>query len=106
MEKKFTPGTWVVKKGTEKKKWERRFYVYAETTCNSCSHNESRHICVSLESAVGYDQADANAKLIAAAPDLLEALQDCLEWMKKVNTSDEGDQAFQLAQNAIKKATE
>lgn len=48
----------------------------------------------------------ANAKLIAASPELLEALLDCVEYMKKVNNSDDGDQALQRAENAIKKATE
>jgi len=45
--------------------------------------------------------AEANAKLIAAAPDLLEALIDLAKFCKENNTGVE----LELAENAINKAT-
>lgn len=58
-----------------------------------------------VNDGMGLEEFEANAKLIAAAPELLEALKGCIHWMSKVNLSDEGDQAIQLAEKAIKKAT-
>jgi hypothetical protein len=48
----------------------------------------------------GEEQAEANARLIAAAPDLLEALQHLM-----VAHGEQLDYAFQQAQEAIAKAT-
>jgi hypothetical protein len=52
---------------------------------------------------------EANAKLIAAAPELLEALQsslNALEWYKKEAGYRLGNDAITKAKAAIKKATE
>lgn len=48
-------------------------------------------------------EQDANARLIASAPDLLEALQSCLNWAK--NGNQEHLIVFEAAQAAINKAT-
>lgn len=48
----------------------------------------------------------ANAKLIAAAPELLNAALMAITYLTKVNCGDEGDQAWQYLEQAIKKATE
>lgn len=47
---------------------------------------------------------EANAKLIAAAPELLEALQSVLPYLKAVGTS--GNHWLPAVESAIKKATE
>lgn len=61
-------------------------------------------IKVARVSGANYDEALANAKLIAAAPALLEALQDL--WAASVGTSDEEITARIKARLAIAKATE
>jgi hypothetical protein len=95
---KGTKGTWIIKKGSEKKKWERRFYVESQNICDSCNTNNSRHICVSLESAVGFKEAEYNAKLIATAPELLDFIQ---EHYRYLNLDDQ-----KKAEVLIQKATE
>jgi len=95
---KGTKGTWKMKKGSEKKKWERRFFVESRNVCDLCNTNNSKHICVSLESAVGLEEAEANAKLIAAAPELLAFIK---KYYRYLNLDDQDK-----AQVLIKKATE
>jgi len=52
-------------------------------------------------------EEEANAKLIAAAPDLLEALKNAMEWFKKLDDwSGVGDPDIEKYIAAIKKATE
>jgi hypothetical protein len=51
-------------------------------------------------SGANYQEAQANARLIAAAPELLEALQHLM-----VAHGEQLDYAFQQAQEAIAKAT-
>jgi hypothetical protein len=48
--------------------------------------------------------ADANARLIAAAPELLEALKGMMEWARRVKGSNPGPEVFE-ASAAIAKAT-
>lgn len=74
----YTKGNWTVKPQIEKKKHASMFYVISDGgKCSECGKDKDyRHICVSLESAVGMEQAKANAKLIATAPELLDA---CIE---------------------------
>ena len=50
------------------------------------------------------DRAEANAKLIAAAPDLLEALINVFEHAKLIINDNHSD--YKAAISAIKKATE
>ena len=72
MSAKFTPGPWHAN-------WTRLngkaigFHVADET------HGSIRPICEFYDGteAMPPEEVEANARLIAAAPDLLEALQDC-----------------------------
>ena len=52
-------------------------------------------------------EAEANAKLIAAAPDLLEAcIKLATELTDEVTTEEQAQALYDLAQKVIKKATE
>ena len=53
-----------------------------------------------IANVLGENKA-ANANLIAAAPDLYDALAECVKWLEE---SAEGERATQLALAAIKKA--
>ena len=51
-------------------------------------------------------RSDANARLIAAAPDLLEALSSCVKWIESAaSTLGEDAIVARLAQTAIDRAT-
>jgi hypothetical protein len=52
----------------------------------------------------GHDDGLADAKLIAAAPDLLENLLRLVEWIKEDGTQDNYPSAFIRAEAAIEKA--
>lgn len=53
------------------------------------------------------EEKDANAKLIAAAPDLLEALESFVYEIEKTRSDDNFlEESYHLAKEAIKKATE
>jgi hypothetical protein len=96
MEGKYTPGPWA-------------------TTTLKISRNKFQtsvmagddHIC-----KIGQENTDANAKLIAAAPDLLEALRDCQQVLFEYIFGDETPEmccfaeAEGFALDVIRKATE
>jgi len=58
-------------------------------------------------SGLGYHEAnhEANARLIAAAPDLLDALAKLVEFSGMLAESPEGSKAIDSARTAIAKAT-
>lgn len=89
METKHTKGEWEVANKNEQKKW---FNI------SSPSGIIARSFYGELEPIVYDYEAEANAKLIAAAPDLLEALQSALPYLHKETRI--------KAEQAIKKATE
>ena len=98
MEKKFTEGEWVIDK--------QRDTVCIDILCN----NEVVATCWDDYDCV--DQLRANAKLIAAAPDLLNRLNSIVLSVKAhpdyVNgqEGDEWHDIVELAEQTIKKATE
>lgn len=85
MEKRFTKGNW------------------SQTSSNhvKCDFNT---IAYAYSMNVGDEQAKANAKLMAAAPELLEACIQIAEYIELHNISD--GEAYFIVKNAIKKATE
>lgn len=80
-EEKHTPGPWFADGG---KVYESQDY---------------HEICSFWSNA--FPVWEANARLIAAAPDLLEALEECVKWLE---TSAEGENATRMAFSAISKA--
>jgi hypothetical protein len=83
---KHTPAPWMAHK------WELENYKGVEVR-----DIQGNPIC-----ALANNNAEANAKLIAAAPELLEALQNVRQNM----TAHIPEKVFDLVDNAIKKATE
>lgn len=67
---------------------------------NGTSQDQLFMVCSVQDDNGGTEATNANARLIAAAPDLLEALQHLL-----VAHGEQLDYAFQQAQEAIAKAT-
>ena len=111
METKHTKGEWIVVRSVSMpqmvdsvrvKEWgnndlmgDLRGYVIADFTE---SHGFRKH---------AFAEAEANAKLIAAAPDLLEALQELYDFTNNYfGGSPAGKFARNTAFKAIKKATE
>lgn len=62
-----------------------------------------RHVC-RLDLGYGHGDDLANARLIAAAPDLLDALRGILEIGKRDTSNPKYDGYFESARAAIKKA--
>ena len=89
MNTKHTKGNWSVKSNRE--------LTWVETD----SDLESKIICTMSSN----DKCEANAKLIAAAPDLLEALQKLLDRLDSQHHSLAISGTLRECREAIKKAT-
>ena len=95
MEKKFTEGNWNVSDDTSE--------------CYLVKSDDGGLIAFVYDGdiddeAIHMDVVQANAKLIAAAPELLDACIKLAEYIETHNISD--GEAYFIAKNAIKKATE
>lgn len=65
----------------------------------------SRFVCNAYcNQFVDLKESEANAKLIAAAPELLEALQKCVKTMEAIKILTRYKPCLEKANNAIKKA--
>lgn len=106
MSNKHTPGPWISmhEEHDPKTKWDidiRNSKPYA--------HEDSKLIASAHTPFVGSEIAIANAKLIAAAPELLEATEALLviaEFFHDVNKKNKIGRVIESAKAAIRKATE
>jgi len=91
---KHTPGPWRIRRGT------------AHLSCVEVEVQDGDSVATVYDGVMGIDNAEANARLIAAAPDLLEALK-ALEVLFSpcVRDSTQADW-IDRARAAIKKAEE
>jgi hypothetical protein len=78
-ESKHTPGPWTVTLGGPRGS----FHI-----SEAKSHDEAEH---SDDGVDGYTVSSANARLIAAAPDLLQKLQKVVAWLDRLATRAEKD---------------
>jgi hypothetical protein len=67
--------------------------------------NKSSHARTFINSQLDKKDSEANARLIAAAPELLEALQNIIEIGKRDLSNPKYDEYFISAEEAISKAT-
>ena len=98
MEKKFSKGKWIVSDDTGE--------------CYLVKSDDGGLIAFVYDGdiddeAIHMDVVEANAKLIASAPELLEALESFVCDVENTQGNDNVfEEAYHLAKNAIKKATE
>lgn len=103
-----TPGPWHIYSTAHATKSSCDVSIYAETKI----HKNPKYLCrVYGEGSMtmyGMERRDANARLIAAAPEMLEALEDlvtCPAFNSKVFATDkESHRAWTLARAVLKKA--
>ena len=91
MEKKFTEGEWIIDD----------IDILSESGMGICQVYDASDSHIS---DMDQDIVNANAKLIAAAPELLDACIKLAEYIETHNISD--GEAYFIAKNAIKNATE
>ena len=93
---KHTPGPWHLDTEDEKE------IVLGDSSFIATTHDSSAY---SSYTSVTEDQVKANARLIAAAPELLEALKACLAELLVLHTDRPGtEECIQQAYAAIAKA--
>jgi len=86
-----TPGPWAVFNGTD---------IFPDNDLGG-----DRHIadCFPVQDGIPYAEREANARLIAAAPDLLKALTNCLSFLRAKGHGD--TLVAEAAEAIIAKAT-
>lgn len=94
MKTKHTPGPWHVD----------GFNLTA--VIHQIGHTRWETLCDCSTKGKDIEERKANAKLIAAAPDLLEAAIHAVKALEKLNSGDDGYQAMIELEQAIKRATE
>lgn len=96
---KHTPGPWVLAEGYERSDTSRHF-VWSDAETPEEREDASRYCIATVEPREHGETLDANARLIAAAPDLLEACKAALSELLRVSPS----QASPIVRAAIAKA--
>lgn len=105
---KHTPGPWATNRLTINNPEDNAGHLIISADTADKHDSPTYPIVCTLQAKVinnrlDFKEAEANAKLIAAAPELLEALQNLTEWAKKAHPI---GYTFDEALSAIKKATE
>jgi len=94
---KHTPGPWIME-------WEGNGYICPQGREDSIACTANRPLDEDGESPWTQEEEEANARLIAAAPELLEALREVVKFID--TTTHVGSQeALDAARAAIAKAT-
>ena len=102
---KRTPGPWTYESDHTHRQYNVRMLAHMIAT-----HDEAKHICTinNLPRHVRANRdpqiAEANARLIAAAPDLLAALKEVVRHLDYNGVLDEGNQAHAQPRRAIRLA--
>ena len=100
MEFKHSPAPWLIEERDINGKWDDKYFDIQTMEIDSCEY-----MYLLDSTVVGYEQSLANAHLIAAAPELLEALIELTESAKEAidGLGDLAD-AIDTAKAAIAKA--
>lgn len=116
MELKHTPGPWLYSISTPKQESEKHggknaganCHIWAKTKERIFGRDPGRTICYPLHWRESSEDAEqiANIKLIAAAPELLEALNTIKSVLTNWNNSGKYSNLIYIAETAINKATE
>ena len=107
----YTPGPWVVESNIEPEKWDSEYALFAVGPPFNLGDGLAEAVALNVlpqRNVDGYreanDSANANAHLIAAAPDLLMALEHCVASMQARGFGDADGSALTEAMLAIAKA--
>ena len=82
-----TPGPWTV--------FDEKWGIGVTTDCADIAH------CGGFDTNRSRDEERANARLIAAAPDLLAALSECFSFIGTLDQTEGSDRVWQIARAAI-----
>jgi hypothetical protein len=116
METKHTKGKWYIERTSSKDGDFQGRILCKSSEVKDVHNHEKEQIYIIVGECMRRNGSsnihhESNAKLIAAAPDLLEALNDCVNYLEKVADNFNGctveiDDLIPLSKEAIKKATE
>lgn len=105
METKHTKGEWTVIKNGLNSKFSPPRKLFLINSINKTSVNQVSNIAkITMQIDINDLESEANAKLIASAPDLLENLIRCVDRLEENRLGH--FTAVRRAKEAIKKATE
>ncbi|QXX82910.1 hypothetical protein J6836_00510 [Providencia sp. R33] len=99
MEFKHTPAPWLIEERDINGKWDDKYFGIQTMEIDSCEY-----MYLLDSTVVGYEQSLANAHLIAAAPELLEALIEMQRNGRKQGWNDIYESSMEKTRLAIAKA--